>query len=153
MMDLILWRHAEAEPGTPDDARALTAKGKKQARQMADWLNRSLPHNCRIIASPARRTIQTADALRRKYKTSAALAPDSTAETILAATSWPDSREPVLIVGHQPTLGRLAALLLAGVEQDWVIRKASVVWIGRKTFEGSSHNYLKAAIGPDLVSN
>ena len=32
-MDLILWRHADAEPGEPDDQRRLTAKGKKQARR------------------------------------------------------------------------------------------------------------------------
>ena len=35
-MDLILWRHAEAEPGEPDLERALTPKGVKQARRMAD---------------------------------------------------------------------------------------------------------------------
>jgi phosphohistidine phosphatase len=151
MMELILWRHAEAEPGEPDIDRPLTAKGMKQARKMASWLDRSLPHHCRIIVSPATRTVQTADAIGRKYKTSAALAPDCTAEAILAAANWPDGKETVLIVGHQPTLGRVAALLLAGVEQDWALRKGSVLWIARKTFEGSSINYIKAALGPDLL--
>ena len=37
-MDLILWRHAEAEAGEPDDGRALTSKGHKQAEKMAAWL-------------------------------------------------------------------------------------------------------------------
>ncbi len=43
MMDLILWRHAEAEkanPGSDDLTRALTAKGEKQATRMAAWLDR-----------------------------------------------------------------------------------------------------------------
>ena len=37
-MDLILWRHAEAEVGSDDLARRLTVRGAKQARQMAAWL-------------------------------------------------------------------------------------------------------------------
>ncbi len=36
-MELILWRHAEAEPGEPDLGRRLSAKGEKQARRMAEW--------------------------------------------------------------------------------------------------------------------
>ena len=36
-MDLILWRHAEAEPGEPDLGRRLTAKGHKQAERMGEW--------------------------------------------------------------------------------------------------------------------
>jgi phosphohistidine phosphatase len=131
--------------------RALTAKGTKQARKMAAWLDRNLPGNCRVIVSPTVRTTQTADALGRKYKTSAALAPDATAEGVLAAVNWPDNREPVLIVGHQPTLGRLAALLLAGVQQDWAIRKAGVLWIAQRAIDESCVNYLKATIGPELV--
>lgn len=59
-MDLILWRHAEAEPGEPDLERALTAKGQRQARRMADWLGSQLPDSCRILASPALRCLQTA---------------------------------------------------------------------------------------------
>ena len=37
-MELILWRHAEAEDGSPDAARKLTAKGEKQAQKLARWL-------------------------------------------------------------------------------------------------------------------
>lgn len=153
-MELIIWRHAEAEeqaPGQDDAERALTAKGHKQARKVAAWLDRKLPSQCRILASPAKRTRQTADALDRKYKTSDELATMTTAERILAAVNWPDSKEPVLIVGHQPTLGHLVSLLLTGVEQDWTIRKGAVVWIARKDDDETAGNYLKAAIGPDLA--
>src|SRR5436190_21449722 len=38
-MDLILWRHADAEPGEPDIGRRLTAKGLKQAERVAAWLD------------------------------------------------------------------------------------------------------------------
>lgn len=150
-MDLILWRHAEAEPGEPDEARALTAKGHKQAWKMAEWLDRNLPNNCRILSSPAVRTVQTVEALGRKFKTSRALAPDASAKDILQATHWPDSREPVLVVGHQPTLGRVAALLMAGVEQDWTIRKGSICWIAQKANGEAEANYIKAVLGADLI--
>jgi phosphohistidine phosphatase len=152
-MELILWRHADAEPGEPgrDMVRALTAKGRRQAAKVGEWLDRQLPHNCRILASPALRTVQTAEALGRSFETHAALAPDAAAGAILAATSWPVNREPVLVIGHQPTLGRVAALLIAGIEQSWTIRKASVCWIAQKAEDEIDAVYIKAIIGADMV--
>ncbi len=70
-MDLVLWRHAEAQElveGGDDLARILTSRGEKQAARMASWLDRQLPESTRILVSPARRTEQTAIALGRKYK-------------------------------------------------------------------------------------
>ena len=113
-MDLILWRHAEAEPGEPDLGRRLTAKGIKQAERMATWLEGHLPDTCRILVSPADRAQQTALALKRKFRTVPEIAPGATVASVLAAAGWPDAREPVLIVGHQPTLGEVAAFLLSG---------------------------------------
>jgi phosphohistidine phosphatase len=55
-MDLILWRHAEAEDGFPDQGRKLTEKGEKQAAKMAAWLKAHLPEEVRIIVSPTTRT-------------------------------------------------------------------------------------------------
>ena len=150
-MELILWRHAEAEPGEPDEGRALTAKGHKQAWKMAEWLDRNLPNTCRILVSPARRTVQTVEALGRKFKIHPGLAPDATAEGLLSIANWPESREPVLIVGHQPTLGRAAALILAGSEQEWSIRKSSALWIAQKDRGDISTNYIKAVMAPDLL--
>ena len=94
-MELILWRHAEAEAGEPDEGRVLTPKGHKQAWKVADWLDRNLPGSCRILVSPAKRTIQTAEALGRKFKIHPDLAPEATPEQILAAAHWPVSRESV----------------------------------------------------------
>ena len=54
VMELILWRHAEAEPGEPDLGRKLTAKGEKQARRVAEWLHSHLPQTAKIYVSPAR---------------------------------------------------------------------------------------------------
>lgn len=150
-MELILWRHAEAEPGMPDEARALTAKGQKQAAKMAEWLDRHLPNNCKILVSPAVRTVQTAEALGRKFKTNLELFTDTTPEKLLAAANWPDSREPVLVVGHQPTLGQTAALLISGTQQDWTLRKGSVCWIAQKAADEADSIYLKVVLGADMV--
>jgi len=150
-MELILWRHAEAEDGTTDEARALTAKGRKQAAKMGEWLDRALPQQCRILSSPAVRTVQTAEGLGRKFKTHPGLAPDVPPEQVLEAAHWPDSREPVLIVGHQPTLGQVAALLIGGSVQDWTIRKASICWIAQKGTDDEAAAYLRAVLGPDLA--
>ncbi|HYD96365.1 MAG TPA: histidine phosphatase family protein [Noviherbaspirillum sp.] len=151
-MELILWRHAEAEPRSPDkpdEARALTEKGQKQARRMADWLAGSLPDDCRILCSPAVRTVQTAEALGRNFKTTGALAHDASAADILQAAGWPDQAEPVLVVGHQPTLGHVVSLLIAGRQQDWHLRKGSICWIASKGDSGQP--YLKAVLGADLA--
>ncbi|MBP6559599.1 MAG: histidine phosphatase family protein, partial [Burkholderiaceae bacterium] len=63
MMDLILWRHAEAQDEADDREdlqRTLTSRGEKQAARMAAWLDRQLPDGVRVLCSPARRTEQTA---------------------------------------------------------------------------------------------
>src|ERR1700730_11276879 len=90
VMDLILWRHAEAEPGEPDLGRRLTAKGIQQAERMATWLDHHLPDTCKILVSPADRAQQTALALKRKFRTAPELAPGASVSAVLAAAGWPD---------------------------------------------------------------
>jgi phosphohistidine phosphatase len=150
-MDLILWRHAEAEPGEPDLERALTGKGHKQARRMADWLTSQLPDNCRILVSPAMRTLQTAEPLGRKFKIHKDLAPGAEPEDVLKAANWPGGKESVLIVGHQPTLGQVASLLLTGDVLDWDMRKAGAWWFSQHEPGDALSVYLKAVMSHDLV--
>jgi phosphohistidine phosphatase len=150
-MDLILWRHAEAEPGEPDLGRRLTAKGLKQADRMASWLEHHLPDSTRILVSPADRAQQTALALKRKSRTVADLAPGATVAAVLAAANWPDSREPVVVVGHQPTLGAVASFLLAGDEAYWSIKKGAVWWLSNRDRSGASAVVLRVVIAPDFV--
>jgi phosphohistidine phosphatase len=136
-MDLILWRHAEAGDHLPDPEadleRPLRPKGERQAQRVADWLNQFLPDSARVLASPALRCTQTAAALGRRVKKVAALGPGGDVDGLLAAARWPDSKEAVLIVGHQPTLGMVAAYLMAGdaarFGEPWSIKKGSVWWL------------------------
>jgi phosphohistidine phosphatase len=153
-MDLILWRHAEAfEMREVDDdlARALTPKGERQAQRMADWLGQRLAHSTRIYASPALRCQQTAKALGKKFKTLAELAPDGNGEALLKAARWPDSAEPVLIVGHQPTLGFVASYLLSGQPQAWTMKKGAVWWIRSRNREAAEQVILQAVQSPDCL--
>jgi phosphohistidine phosphatase len=131
-MDLMLWRHAEAHAareGQADLDRSLTSKGERQARRMADWLNVRLPDSTRILVSPARRCQQTAEALNRPFRTVADLAPDLGVDALLKAARWPQAEQPVLVVGHQPTLGLAAATLLTGMPLPWSVKKGAVWWL------------------------
>ncbi len=153
-MDLILWRHAEAfEMREVDDdlARALTPKGERQAQRMADWLGQRLAHSTRILVSPALRCQQTAKALDRKFKTLNELAPDGNGESLLKAARWPDASEPVLIIGHQPTLGLVASYLLADLPQAWTIKKGAVWWLRGRNREDTAQIILQAVQNPDSL--
>ncbi|MGK2901198.1 MAG: phosphohistidine phosphatase SixA [Burkholderiaceae bacterium] len=153
-MDLILWRHAEAfemREVEDDLARALTPKGERQAQRMADWLNQRLAHSTRILVSPALRCQQTAKALGRKFKTLPELAPDGNGEALLKAARWPDASEPVLIVGHQPTLGLVASYLLTGQPSAWTIKKGAAWWIRGRNREDREQVILQAVQSPDCL--
>ena len=154
-MELLLWRHCEAEPGVPDLGRALTGKGEKQARRVAAWLHAHLPDSARILVSPALRAQQTAAALAelapRKVKTVDALAPGASAEDVLRAARWPQSGAVIVVVGHQPTLGWVASRLLSGAETDWPIKKGGVWWVSSRSRFGIDQAVVRAVINPDLV--
>ena len=153
-MDLILWRHAEAhdpKPGESDLDRALTSKGERHAARMARWLNHRMAATTRVLVSPARRTQQTAEALGRKFKTLEVLAPDATVEAVLQAARWPDANEPVLVVGHQPTLGLVAAQLLTGAQHALAVKKGAVFWLRSREREGEGQVVLVAALTPAQV--
>ncbi len=150
-MDLILWRHAEAEDGFPDEGRSLTERGLKQAGEMAGWLKPRLPKEYRMIVSPAKRAQQTARALNGDFSTSTDVRPGASFASILAETGWPDSKGCVIVVGHQPALGQVASLLLSGVEGAWSVKKGGIWWFSNRTKREETQTILRAVMAPDLV--
>jgi phosphohistidine phosphatase len=150
-MDLILWRHAEAEDGAADLARRLTPKGVKQAKQMADWLRPRLPKGARVVSSPAERARQTAAALTDDFAISRDVAPGRSCGSILDAVGWPQAGGAVVLVGHQPSLGEAAAFLLCGEVRAWSLKKGAVWWLKRRIRSGDAQVVLKAAISPELL--
>ncbi len=156
--DLILWRHAEAEDlidneetGGSDLSRRLTAKGEKQAARMSAWLARQLPEGTRVWSSPAVRTEQTALALGRKYRLSEALRPEAGVDELLSLLQWPELHHPALIVGHQPTLGRVVARLVGLREADCSIKKGSVWWLPQRERNGALQTVILTVQSPEFM--
>ena len=146
-MNILLWRHAEAEPGYPDMQRALTTHGINQAQKVAGWLNRHIPDNTTILVSPAIRTQQTASALGRKFTTLNSIAPDASHNALIEASNWPDNHGWVLIVGHQPTLGETISTLTTGQTSSWTVEKGALWWL---TGDKQSLQ-IKTIINPELL--
>lgn len=154
MMDLILWRHAEAQEapaGMDDRQRALTARGEKQAARMAAWLDRQLPGGLRVLSSPARRTEQTAQALGRKYKLRAELLPGGTAQELLELVRWPHAHGAVLVVGHQPVLGQTLAQLLGLRGDACAVRKGAVWWLRQRERQEGVETVVLAVQSADFL--
>lgn len=157
-MDLILWRHAEAEEGPDGDpeagsdlARTLTARGDKQAARMASWLDRQLPVSARILVSPARRCEQTALALGRKFKIRDELAPGASPAQLLELVQWPLSKSPILVIGHQPTLGQTIAQLLGFQESDCALKKGALWWLRSRDRDGQNQTVVVTVQSPELL--
>jgi phosphohistidine phosphatase len=157
-MDLILWRHAEAEEGPVNDpearsdlARKLTPRGEKQAARMAEWLDRQLPGSTRIVVSPARRCEQTALALGRKFKICTELAPGATPAELLELVQWPLSKVPMLVIGHQPTLGQTIARLLGFQESDCALKKGALWWLRTRERDGQRQTVVLTVQSPELL--
>jgi phosphohistidine phosphatase len=153
-MDLILWRHADAQEGgpeLPDLDRELTAKGRKQAMEVGKWLDGRLPKDARVLVSPAIRAQQTAAGLGRRFETVREIELGVDPTGVLAAVGWPDAKGAVLVVGHQPTLGQVAAMLLFGDPSELTLKKGGLVWLTNRTRRGEQQVVLKAAMTPELV--
>ena len=156
-MDLILWRHAEAEEQAADDQgisdleRSLTPRGEKQAARMAVWLDRQLPERARILVSPARRCEQTALALGRKYKIRAELGPDALPAQLLELVQWPVNKLPILVIGHQPVLGQTIACLLGLQENDCAVKKGAVWWLRTREREGRPQTVVVTVQSPEVL--
>jgi phosphohistidine phosphatase len=151
-MELILWRHADAEDGGPagDAARELTGRGRRQAERMAHWLRPRLEGEWRILSSPARRAIGTVEALGLDYEVCEGLSTATSASGLLAAVGWPNEGR-VLAVGHQPTLGEVAARLLDGEAGEVTVRKGAILWFATRERDGGTHTVLRAVLDPDLL--
>lgn len=156
-MDLILWRHAHAgdpwDDPVADLDRPLSPKGQRQAERMARWLSCHLTESTSILVSPARRTQQTVAPLQRAFKTLPVLAPGCSVDDLLAAARFPQAQGAVLLVGHQDTLGLVAARLLGLADRSvpCSVRKGAVWWFRSRERGPGTDVVLHAVMGPDML--
>lgn len=150
-MDMILWRHAEAENTTPDEGRVLTTKGRRQARAVAKWLREHVKGKVRVVASTALRAQQTAQALMNDFDISSDIAVGASPQDVLNLVGWPNGEGTVIVVGHQPTLGQVASLLLTGKEADGQIKKGAIWWFRTRGEGMEIETLLHAVISPELL--
>jgi len=115
---LLLVRHAKADDGRVDIERSLTGKGARRAAAIGTWLETANLVPDRVVVSPARRAAETWE------RAASALAPapgrpivdpriyDNTVEALLAVIrETPEDLRTVAVVGHNPSIGELAAAL------------------------------------------
>jgi phosphohistidine phosphatase len=153
-MDLILWRHAEAEPVDDegeDLQRNLTPRGERQAARMSKWLDRQLPEGVKIYCSPAPRCLQTVQTLGRKFKVRDELSPQCDHQDLLSLAQWPRAKMTVLIVGHQPALGLTIAQTLDVPVLQGAVRKGSVWWLRSKQRDEDIQTQLLTVQSPDML--
>jgi phosphohistidine phosphatase len=125
-MKLVLVRHAEAAPGSPDELRALTPEGHEQARRLGEQLRADGIQPDAVLSSPLLRARETAADLGfGEPQPLDELGPGATAEDVKAAVAG--RGETVIVVGHQPDCSRITAALRGGEEPKFPPAGAQII--------------------------
>jgi phosphohistidine phosphatase len=153
-MQVYLIRHAQAEDGADDAARPLSAKGRKQIREMAAFLKRSdLFQPGEVWHSPLVRARETAELLVKRLALSARLVEvaglEPEGDPAILARRLAGLNRSVAVVGHEPHLSALATRLLAGRAQTPVVvfRKCAVAALERT----DRHWALRWLVSPEAI--
>ena len=125
MRQLILFRHAHAESATAgqdDIARPLSATGLAEARAAGDWLREHGLRPDRVLCSTAARTRETLAALGdigagEIYEDASIY--EASPGTLASLADANRDAERLLLVGHNPGLEQLAALMHSGQTGDY----------------------------------
>ena len=143
--NIILWRHAQATESPnfvsfeKDLARVLTQKGQKQAKNMARWLIQNKTANMQLICSAALRASETALALQPYMTVNEAFNPGASLQQVLKALAKLEQTKDIILVGHAPWLGQLAAYLLGVNQHEFSIKKGAIWWL--RTCESVASDY------------
>ena len=153
-MNLLTWRHADAASGEPDELRPLTTLGNHQAHAISAWIKTNVPGPYRVFGSPALRARQTAAALGIDYDAIDELAykkETASGAEVLRHANWPNATETVIFVGHQPTVGRVNALLHTGSERNSNMQGGSLWWFTTEGEGDKTLGFLRAVVPPPQI--
>jgi len=142
-MLLYVIRHAQAEasgPGVPDADRPLTPQGREDFRRSVAELRRLGVATLRVLTSPLVRAQETAAILEAELPTPPvrvceALSPQSSLENLVSVLAEEVFSMPLAVIGHQPTLGQLLALLTRGTSRSGF--PLATGGVARLSFEGA----------------
>ncbi len=125
-MRLVLVRHAESAPGSPDELRTLTQAGRAQARALGERLRAEGIRPDAVVSSPLLRAQETAEALGfGEPETDDRLAPGATADGVRAVVEARGGT--VVVVGHQPDCSRVAGALTDEVDPPFAPAGVAVI--------------------------
>jgi phosphohistidine phosphatase len=148
-MDLLILRHGKAEDrgeGVADESRTLTKKGIRDIRKVARWMARSEVIPDVIVSSPLPRAKETAEIVadRIGYGGDVSLwdelAPGPDPAAVVARLGELGGASLPLLVGHEPQLSSLIALLIgAGADARITLGKGGIARIGElSTLDGGT---------------
>ncbi|MCK0209155.1 histidine phosphatase family protein [Starkeya koreensis] len=130
MLRLLLLRHAKSDwpEGVPDPDRPLAARGRRGAKAIGAYMVEEALLPARAIVSPARRTIETWEIATKDWPTHVQPAYEhaiyeAPAENLLKLIREQEALSPLLLVGHNPGMEELAALLLRREQRAKVLPK------------------------------
>jgi phosphohistidine phosphatase len=131
-MTLYLLRHADADtPAANDDERALSEKGVKQSKRVASFCREQGVKPDLILVSPLLRAQQTAGPVAEKLgleiETVPWLAYGTATERVFEQLATRTDASSIMLVGHEPDFGLLAAALLGAEREAVRVRKASLI--------------------------
>lgn len=154
-MNLILWRHAEAENHHNDKFRKLTDKGCQQAKISADWLRAHLSKdNYQVYTSEAIRTQQTASYLQQSFIIEPLLNIDTCQHNLTNLLHQQAKGSTIIWVGHQPWIGQFCSYLLNGVwlpQLFWSVKKSAFWWFEISFFHSYPTTQLKVVLHPNAI--
>lgn len=136
MKELILLRHAHAPnaaAGETDADRALSLTGEAESDAAGAWLKSHRAHPTRVLCSPSRRTRQTLERVLAQLEyADTRFEPriyDATPGTLFDLLDEHRDAPQLLLVGHNPGIETLVALLATGQSGDYRgLPPAGIAW-------------------------
>jgi phosphohistidine phosphatase len=160
-MEIYILRHGVAEEpqtGQPDAERALTPDGRKKLRNVLRTAASAGVEPTLILTSPYKRALQTAQLAAEilEYKgellRTEALEPNSSPKPVWEEIRVHKDEPRILLAGHEPLFGRLAAYLLGSPNLQVDFKKGAMVCIEIERFPAEPHGVLRWMLTSKLAS-